>query len=201
MLDKISRQTKIEQGELHLGFLYYDMNYYVAKIRDVFHKKHPQIQLVLHSYQPMQLETDLLDGKIDVAIIYGIGGCQHKDHRLASLNHFCISDLNGEKLLYPEKPFILNHVEKALKEILKNGGVHDYDRVQIHNYDEVPWLMQENNAVYISPMVNNQAYGNNTKYQFLLPEQYHTDVSAVWLSDNNNDAIKLLRSTIKTCYP
>ncbi|QOV19368.1 LysR family transcriptional regulator [Blautia liquoris] len=219
LLDKIAKQTEIENGELHLGFLYYDMNYYVAKIRHIFHKKYPKIKLILHSYQPMQLEADLLEGKLDVALIYGMSGCCHRDieyipflkipysliycnnHRFASRKDIRISDLDGERLLCPEAPFELNHVGDMLEKMFAEGGAHTFKKIQIHNYDEVPWLMKENDAIYISPMVNNQAYGSDTKYRFLLPELYHTDVSAVWLSKNTNAAIHLLCSAIKVCYP
>lgn len=50
MLDKLSRLDTEAEGELHLGFLYYDMKYYVAKIREEFHKRFPKVKLYLHSY-------------------------------------------------------------------------------------------------------------------------------------------------------
>ena len=219
LLDKLSRQSEINGGELHLGFLYYDREFYVAKIREVFHRKFPKVKLVLHSYQPMQLETDLLSGKLDAAIIYGASGCCRadieylpflkipysliycKDHRLASLKAVQISDLSGEKLLCPERTSEINHAGDILMSMLEEGGAHIAEKIMINNYDEVPWIMEETGAVYISPMVNNNAYGSNTEYRFLLPESYYSDVSAVWLSENNNTAVNILCSVIKMCYP
>ena len=133
--------------------------------------------------------------KIPYSLIY----CNN--HRFASRKDIRISDLDGERLLCPEAPFELNHVGDMLEKMFAEGGAHTFKKIQIHNYDEVPWLMKENDAIYISPMVNNQAYGSDTKYRFLLPELYHTDVSAVWLSKNTNAAIHLLCSAIKVCYP
>ena len=219
LLDKLSRQAEIDGGELHLGFLYYDMDFYVARIRDIFHRKYPKVKLVLHSYQPMQLETDLLNGKIDVALIYGASGCCRKDieslpflkipysliyckdHRLESIKDIQISDLDGEKLLYPESTFEINHTADNLMRMLEEGGANISEKIMINNYDEVPWLMSETDGIYISPMVNNNAYGSNTEHRFLLPERYHCDVSAVWLSENKNTTVNLLCSAIKMCYP
>ena len=137
MLDNMSRQAEINDGELHVGFLYYDMDFYVARIREVFHKKYPGIKLFLHSYQPMQLEQDLLDGKIDLAMIYGVSGCGRSDiqylqflkipyvliysrnHRFASMEQIELSDLNGETLLIPDKDFEINHAGDGLTQMLK----------------------------------------------------------------------------------
>lgn len=219
LIGKLSRQAEIDGGELHLGFLYYDMDFYVARIRDIFHRKYPKVKLVLHSYQPMQLETDLLNGKIDVALIYGASGCCRKDieslpflkipysliyckdHRLESIKDIQISDLDGEKLLYPESTFEINHTADNLMRMLEEGGANISEKIMINNYDEVPWLMSETDGIYISPMVNNNAYGSNTEHRFLLPERYHCDVSAVWLSENKNTTVNLLCSAIKMCYP
>ena len=219
MLLSLSRQAKIEGGELHVGFLYYDMEFYVAKIREVFHRKYPEVKLYLHSYQPMQLEEDLLEGKIDIALVYGASGCRRQDlkslqflkipyvliylktHRLASLNAIRLSDLSGEKILVPEKAFEINHAGDVLAEMLTKENVCIRDRIGINNYDEVPWLMKETGAIYISPMVNYGAYGSSTEYSFLLPEQYHSDVSAVWLAKNRNATVSLFCSAVKMCYP
>ncbi len=219
MLDNMSRQAEINDGELHVGFLYYDMDFYVARIREVFHKKYPGIKLFLHSYQPMQLEQDLLDGKIDLAMIYGVSGCGRSDiqylqflkipyvliysrnHRFASMEQIELSDLNGETLLIPDKDFEINHAGDGLTQMLKDGKVRIGGTVQIHNYDEVPWIMKDTGAVYISPMVNSEAYGDSTEYRHLFPEIYHSDVSAVWLCENINPAVQLFCSAVRMCYP
>lgn len=219
LLEQLARQTEIEEGELHVGVLYYDKDFYVSKIREVFHQKYPQIMLRLHSYQPAQLEKDLLDGKIDVAILYGASNCHrtdinylpflkipysliyHKSHRFASMEEVKLSDLDGEKLLIPDIALEINQVDECLIKMLDSGNIHISQKYLIYNFDEVSWLMQETGAVYISPMVNNQAYGSETGYRFLQPETYHADVSAVWMNENKNPSVSLFCSVIKMCYP
>ncbi len=219
LLERLARQTEIEEGELHVGVLYYDMGFYVSKIREVFHRKYPKIVLRLHSYQPAQLEKDLLDGRIDVAILYGALNCRrtdicclpflkipysliyHESHRFASMDEILIADLDGEKLLVPDTALDINCSSDNLEKMLADNHVHFSQKYPIHNYDEVSWMMQETGAVYISPMVNNQAYGDETRYCFLRPESCHADVSAVWMAENKNPSVSLFCSAIKMCYP
>lgn len=219
LLERLARQENMEKGELHLGYLYYDAEFYVSKIRDVFKKKYPNITLVLHAYQPVQLEEELLSGKIDAAILYGVSGTALKNikyvpflkipfsliydrsHRFSTMENICVADLSGEKLLCPYKPFVINHVGDVLEDMLQTAQVQLSEKIPIYNYDEVPWIMKETGAVYISPMANSSIYGNNTKSCFLLPDMYHTDISAVWLKGQSNPAIKYLNTAIKICYP
>ena len=218
MLDKLTRQEDIERGELHLGYLYYDADFYVSKICKAFRKKYPNISLILHAYQPAELEEELLSGKIDAAILYGIEGITQRNikylpflkipftlfyskyHRFTSLQDICIADLDGEKVIYPHKLYTLNHVNEMMEQMLREGGASISQKVFIHNFDEVPWIMEETGAVFISPMVNTKVYGSSTKSRFLLPDIYNTDVSAVWLKEHQNPAIRFLITTIKSCY-
>ncbi len=219
LLDQISRNKDVEEGELHLGILYYDRDFYVAKIRETFRKKYPKVKLVLHSCQPAQLEKDLVDKKLDAAIIYGSGkSCRweidtlpflkipfsliySKNHRFSELKDISVSDLDGEKLLRPADTLLLSDTEEILLHMLEHGGAKMSEIVPIYNFDEVPWLMEDTNAIFVSPMVNNHAYGENTEYRFLMPETYSSSVSVMWLRDNPNPAIDLLCSVVKICYP
>lgn len=219
MLDKLSRLDTTVKGELHLGVLYYDMEFYVAKIRETFHARYPNVKLVLHSFQPAQLESALLSGKIDAAIIYGVNDCYrrdiahlpflkipysliyHKSHRFSQMKDIQISDLDGEKLLWPDGDFEINHVGTRLSKMLEQGGARISEKVIVSNYDEVSWLLKETGAIYISPMANTRAYGSNTEYRFLLPELYHADISLVWKTGQQNPAVNLLCSAIKICFP
>lgn len=191
----------------------------MSKIREVFLQRYPNVKLTLLSYQPAQLEADLLNGKLDAAIIYGVNDCprqdiQHlpflklpyslidnKNHRLAQIRDLQISDLDGEKLLAPEAEFPINHAGIRMKRMLENGGARISEFISIHNYAEVPWMLKETGAIYISPMANNHAYGSSTEYRFLQPDLYHTDVSLVWRTNQQNPALNLLCSAIKICYP
>lgn len=219
MLDKLSRLDTAEKGEVHLGVLYYDMEFYVAKIRETFHARYPNVKLVLHSYQPAQLENALLSEKIDAAIVYGVRDCHrrdiaylpflkipysliyHKTHRFSELRDIQISDLDGEKLLYPETDFQINHVGVGMYKMLEKGGAHISEKIPVTNYDEVAWLLKETGAIYLSPMANNRAYGSTTEYRLLLPELFNTDISLVWKVGQQNPAVNLLCSAIKICFP
>lgn len=219
MLDKLSRLDTSAKGELHLGVLYYDMEFYVAQIRETFHARYPNVKLILHSYQPSQLENALLSDKIDAAILYGVNDCRrrdlahlpflkipysliyHKSHRFANLRDIQISDLDGEKMLYPDTEFEINHVRVGMQKMLEQGGVHISEKIPITNYDEVAWILKESGAIYLSPMANNRAYGSNTEYRQLLPERYSTDISLVWKLGQQNPAVNLLCSAIKICFP
>ena len=219
MLDKIARQKDIECGELHLGYLYYDADFYIARIREAFRNKYPRINLYLHPYQPAQLEEALLEGKLDAAILYGVAQIPlrdlntlaflkipysliyNKSHRLSRLKDLSIMDLDGEKLIIPEKPFILNHAGDIMNQMLKAGGASISETIPVFNYDEVPWILQETGAIYISPMVNPRTYGSSVEIRYLMPNTYQVDVSIVWRKDNQNPAITYLNSVIKSCYP
>lgn len=79
LLEKLSHLDEDVAGELRLGVLYYDINFYISKICEVFRHKYPRMKLTLLSYQPRQLEEDLLNGKIDVALLYGAEDCRRRD--------------------------------------------------------------------------------------------------------------------------
>ena len=216
-LDTLSRLETAERGELRLGFLYYDRDYYVARIREVMKERYPNVKLSLHSYQPARLERDLLDGKLDAAIIYGVKGCTRKDvkflpflqipywlivdesHRLASKESVEIRDLDGEALLYPSEKLELCRCEKALMAAFEADSVHLSGVIPIDNFDEVSWLLADTGAVYISPMANPKAYAGDTVC-LPMPERLRSDVSLVWRADNKNPAVSLLCSAIKICY-
>lgn len=219
MLDKLSRFDMEAEGELHLGFLYYDMKCYVGKIREEFHRRFPKVKLFLHSYQPKELEDDLLNGKLDAALIYGAEYCHRRDiermpflkipytliydktHRFSNIKDLHISDLDGEKLLVPNVEYEINCVGSQISRILEKGGAHISEYIEIANFDEVPFILHDTGAVYLSPMANVSAYGTDTEYRFLFPETYGCDVSAVWKKDNRNPEIAFLCSAIKICFP
>lgn len=218
MLDKLSRLDTEAEGELHLGFLYYDMKYYVAKIREEFHKRFPKVKLYLHSYQPKEIEEDLLSGKIDAAFIYGAEYSPRRDiehmpflkipytliydksHPFSDLKDLQISDLNGEKLLIPNVEYEINCVRGQIDRILEKGGAHISEYLEINNFDEVPFILHDSGGIYLSPMANVNAYGTDTEYRFLFPETYGCDVSVVWKKSNMNPRIALLCNVVKICF-
>ncbi len=218
MLEKLARLDDIESGEIRLGYLYYDADYYVSKIRDTFHKHYPKIKLVLIPYDPLRLEEDLLSGRIDAALIYGVDDCPlptieympflkipytliyDPSHRFSDLKDISPSDLNGEKLLVPEKDFQINHVSVQWQKILSKAGAQISEAIPINNYDEIPWILEETGAIYCSPMVNRNPYGEKVESRLLLPDLFQTSVSAVWLKNQPNPAVRVLLTVLRICY-
>lgn len=219
MLVKLSHLAEYGSGELRVGVLYYDYDYYVSKIREAFRTRHPKVNLSLHSYQPMQIEQDLLSGKLDAAFLYGVEDRQRPDiraatflkiplvimydksHRLSHVKDIQVADLNGEQILWPEMELKLSRTGQIVKNILEQGGAYVRTYIPIENFDEVPYLLRETQGIYISPMANVNAYRDSVEYRYLNPDIYSINISVVWRSDNQNPAIKLLLNTVKICYP
>ncbi len=216
MNEKLALLDSELDGKLKIGALYYDMDIYVSGIRSLIRRRFPNIRLVLRSYQPEELEKDLLDGKLDIALIYGVQYCRRPDiahlpllkipyvlifdeeHRFARMKDIRIEDLDQEALLVPEKPFAINSVSVPLFQIMDRHSVRFSSFVPVNNYDEVPWILKDTGAVYISPMANPSPYGNRTQYRELISGKNGCDVSAVWLRSNDNpvlqNVLQLLRS-------
>lgn len=219
LLFRLSKNDDLQKIELRLGVLYYDMEFYVARIRETLLARYPNVKLILQSYQPRQLEENLLEGRIDAAIIYGVDDCPRRDirhipflkipyvliynkgHRLSQVRDLNISDLDGEKLLIPEQSLDINHVAVRLQRMLEEGGVRISEYIKISNYDEVPWLLKETGAIYIAPMANARAYGDTTEFRYLLADRFSADVSLVWKAGHDNPAVNILGSAVKICFP
>ncbi len=218
LIERISRQSDVEGGELHVGYLYYDKDFYVAHIREVFHRKYPKVKLVLHPYQPAELEKNLQSGKLDAAFIYGASQCTDQTwqvrsflkipyslivsekHPLANVHEIDISSLNGEKILYPEDTLTITRTDVRMKQMLDEYGVEIRETIPVNNFDEVPWILEETGGVYISPMVNAAAYGEHVVSHHLMADEYSCDVSVVWEKENKNPRIQLLLSVLRICY-
>lgn len=218
MVQKISLLDSETEGELKVGALYYDMDIYVSKVRSLIRKRFPKVKLILKSYQPYELENDLLEGKIDIALVYGAKDCAREDilslellkipfilitdrsHRLAAKSGFRLSDLNGETLLMPDVPFEINHVSVQLNRIMNENGVVFGGSVPVNNYDEVPWILNDTGAVYISPMANPAPYGERTSYREIVPAAEGCDVSAVWLRNNDNPVLPSVIRCLQTSF-
>lgn len=219
LLGTLAEKDKMMVGSIDLGFLYYDMDSYVSKIRSLFKKRYPKVRLALHSGQPSQLEAELFSGECDAVIDYGADGIKREDvdtlpflkipyylfypldHRFAKTKGLSPEDLDGEKLVVPNKPFQINHVDNAVKDVLRRHNVQLGGTVPIENYDEVPWVMGETGAVYLAPMANPKVYCPNAAFQEFLPSELSTHVSLVWLASNDNPALQLLSQTVRSCYP
>lgn len=219
MLAQLSRLAEDEAGEVRVGVLYYDYDCYVAGIRETFHERYPEVRLILRSYQPFQLERDLLDGVIDVALVYSVERLEREDvltmpflklpltlmfdraHRLAKLSEIHVTDLEGEGILMPEKTMELNQTGRIVRQLFTRNGVRMGRELPVSNFDEVPYLLRDSQAIYIAPMANTRAYHEGTECRYLESETCATDISAVWLKASQNPAIKLFLSAIRICYP
>lgn len=218
LLERIA-EPDMEKGELRVGFLYYDRDLYVARIHSEFHDQFPNIRLKMASCQPHDLEDRLLSGKIDAAFLYGAVGSDRgdievlpflkvpfsliytPDHRFASMDKVSVEDLDGEDCIFPEKPLEINGSARELKKMMKDHHISFSSRIPVSNFDEVPWIMAETGAIYLSPMANPGAYGDETQYRYLAPDDYSVDISVVWLKENTNPAIHRLLSVVRRCFP
>ena len=220
--DLLSQLTELSGnpgGELHAGVLYYDYTSYVEKIREVFRVHYPDIRLHLHSYQPAQIETDLLSGKLDAAILYSVSSLRREgitssaflkipfsimfdvSHKLASFEEIRVSDLDGERILWPSSHFELIQTDRKIKDMFVKNGIEIKEYIPFANFDDVPYLLKDTGSIYISPMANRAAYPPSVICRELEPEVYSTDISAVWHAGTHNPAVKALLNAIRITYP
>lgn len=218
MLDRVAHLTNGAIGELSLGVLNYDVDGYVYNIKKTFNERFPSINVHMHYYQPAQMEEDVLSGKIDVGIGYNVSQCERNDiksypflklpiyvivsknHRFAEMNEVHISDLEGQTLLEPDK-LKVSTTHALTARMLEENGVAICERVKINNFDEVPILLNEKDAVYITSMVNPSQWKNAVQVHLLKPEKYSNYVGAFWRADNMNPSINVLCNVLKICYP
>lgn len=219
LLGEISEMNGDEEGRLDVGVLYYDYSAYVEKIRRVFHEHCPKIRLHLHSYQPEQIEEDLLNRRIDAAFLYGVKSLKRDDirtssflrvpltimydrsHRLASLENIRIADLNGEKILWPDCRLQLSQTSGILRDLFRENHVRMSEYISFSNFDDVPFLLAETGGIFISPMANMNAYPGNVECRYLGSGEYRMDISTVWRSDCDNRAIRHLLQAVRITYP
>ena len=218
--DLLSRISSDEdRGELHVGVLYYDYTKYVEKIRETFHAHYPGITLHLHSYQPEEIEQDLLKGKIDAAFLYSVHSLKRDDistmpflkipfsimfdqkHRLHDHEEIHFSDLAGEKILWPSSHFELSQTDIIMKNILEKNHTVLQEYIPFNNFDDVPFLLKDTGAVFLSPMANANAYHDAVECRDLDPERYSTDISLVWRKDSRNPAVRALLNAVRITYP
>ncbi|MGI6216815.1 MAG: LysR family transcriptional regulator [Coriobacteriales bacterium] len=219
LLDKLSEQDKETEGTLNLGFLYYDRDFYVSTICKRFHEMSPKVQVLLHSGQPQQLDEPLFSGEYDAIFYYGTDKTGRTDiqtfpflkipyyiicnvdHRFATMDAISPSDFVGETLLIPGQPLSLQGPNDAIESIFGEIGEQACYTIPIKNFDEVPLMMAETDAIYLSPMANPKAYGPDTVSRDFMPEKYSCNVSLVWMKGNENPTIPLLCKAIRSCFP
>ena len=124
-----------------------------------------------------------------------------KTHRFSEKEVITAEDLNGAVLLMPEKPFAINSVSEQLENVFSKDRIRLGGTLPISNYDETPLIMRESGALYLSPMANPKAYGNEVEYRFFMPDELSCDVSAVWLKRNDNPLITAFCNVLRTCFP
>lgn len=219
LLSSLSGLNESTQGDLHLGVLYYDYTSYVEQIREVFREHYPGIRLHLHSYQPEQIEHDLLNRKIDAAFMYALdeSGPEEirfspflrvpysimydKQHRLSEIRDIRFSDLNGEKILWPDADLPLTNTDRFMKEIFAENHVSMREYISFSNFDDVPFLLKDTGAIYLSPMANQNAYHDSVECRHIEPGKYYVEISTAWRADNPNPAIRSLLNAVRITYP
>ncbi len=205
-------------GELRVGILYYDMNTYVAQIRNAFRRNYPEASLRLISCQPEQAEAALLHDEMDVILIYNAHPVPGEDLHIlpflkvpyyvffdrnsvfAGRERLSVRDLADQPILSPPQPLTINATKQIISSMFIDHGVHPGKEVPVTNYDEVPVLLEEHGVVFISPMANPSAYRDAVLYSILEDEKYAAPVSAVWKTKNPSPLIGALVNTIKMIY-
>lgn len=218
MLYGIAALEPNHKGELRLGVLYYDINSYVADIRETFHRLYPNITLKLYSFQPQELEEHLFSGKLDAGILYSVTEslCDEisymsflkipvqvmfsKKHPLAAKSAISISDLTDERILWPEKKMKICRTDLCIDRLFAEKGITLSQKIPLYNYDEVPFILNDTGAVYIAPMANTAAYDDVIASKDMEPDFLCEDISVVWLKKNKKDTINCLCNTIKITY-
>ena len=205
-------------GELRVGILYYDMNTYVAQIRNTFRHNFPEASLRLISCQPEQAEAALLHDETDVILIYNArpvpGENLHilpflkvpyyvyfdRSSIFAGRERMTVRDLADQPILSPPQPLTINATKQLITLMYIDHGVQPGKEIPVTNYDEVPALLEENGVVFISPMANPSAYRDAADYSILEEENYTATISAVWKTENPSPLIGALVNTIKMIY-
>ncbi|MGI6508751.1 MAG: LysR family transcriptional regulator [Saccharofermentanales bacterium] len=217
-LSELGTLSSKASGELRLGILYYDINHYIADIRNTIRQHYPDVKLTLISHQPEQAEQALFDDNVDAILTYnamptfGDGISVHNflktpyyvlcspNHRFMHNETVYVSDLNGEVLLNPPNPFQICVTKHVVTSMFTENHVQPKKVIPVTNFDEVPTLLEENKAVFISPMVNPEIYSQSVVYRLLEPDRYQARISAVWKTENHNPLIQLLVNAIKITY-
>lgn len=217
-LSELGTLSHKASGELRLGILYYDIHHYVADIRNTIRQHYPDVKLTLISHQPEQAEQALFDGEVDAILIYdamptfGDGISTYPflktpyyvlcspDHHFIHKEIVLVSDLDGEVLLNPPSPFRISGTKHVVTSMFSENHVYPKEVISVTNFDEVPALLAENQAVFISNMVNPDIYLNSVAYRLLEPDRYQGRISVVWKTQNQNPLIKLLVNAIKITY-
>ena len=217
-LFRIGASAGTVTGELRVGILYYDMNTYVAQIRNAFRRNYPEASLRLVSCQPEQAESALLHDEVDVALIYNAhpvpGENLHilpylkipyyvffdKNSAFAGRERLSVQELADQPILSPPQPLTINATKQIVTAMFTDRGAQPGKELPVTNFDEVPALLEENRAVFISPMANPATYRDAADYAVLEEENYSATVSAVWKTKNPSPLISALVSTIKMLY-
>ena len=205
-------------GELLLGIPYYDMNAYVAQIRKAFKKNYPHIELKLLSFQPEQAQRALLDERVDAIMCYNaeqtLGGelavlqflrvpyyvFFSKTHPFASSEELSIADLQGVDIVTVPTSAPIAATKQILDAMFEENLVRHGRQIYVSNFDEVPALVQENNAVFVAAMANPRIYQDELDYRLLEPERYQGQIAAVWKKKRFSPLIDALARTVRYVY-
>lgn len=217
-LFRIGASGEMITGEIRVGILYYDMNLYVAQIRNAFRYNYPEASLRLISYQPEQAEAALLRDEADVILIYNAhpvpGEDLHilpflkvpyyvffdKNSAFAGRERLSVQDLANQPILSPPQPLTINATKQIITSMYVDHGVQPGKEIPVINFDEVPVLLEENGVVFVSPMANPSTYRDAADYAILEEESYAATISAVWKTKNPSPLIGALVNTIKMLY-
>ena len=151
-------------GTLKIGMLYYSIKRDFGDLLPRFQAEYPNISVATSPYQPHTMYEALLDGKIDIGVLWvaDYPGSEHIDfniiatsnayallstkHRLAGNSSLCMDDLADETIILLEEDTIFT---RAVTEALDRSGFTPVRTVFSSNIDTVPFTVKETNGVHI----------------------------------------------------
>lgn len=190
------------RGTLHIGMLYYAVKEYAYPAMREMRHKYPKVEVSLHSYQPHQLNSDLLNQKVDLGFIMNFPF--ESDHLLrfhkvgrqrfiamlpaenACENEISISELMDRPLVFSRAdPEMNNYIYSLLRPYhFSPQRIVDTDHV-----DTMIFSVLECGGAAIVPWCLRNIQNEMVKYVEIKEKEFEFDVSWGYRFDNNNPAI------------
>jgi len=202
-------------GKLKVGMLYYASDEYITPIMRFFKEKYPNIELLISSYQPMQLIQDLLNDKIDV----GLTLHEYFPHADRLIFH----DIRSEKLaviVSDKHPFFSKEsVDVAdldeqlfiflgdqewhrfcVERLLTNHGIGLKHFTFTDQIDTVSFTIKETNGIFVVPHHLKSMSISNTAFLEINDSEFFIDMALAYKVTNNNAAIPLFINNVNKIF-
>lgn len=190
------------QGSLHIGMLYYAVKEYAYPAMSEMRRKHPKVELSLHSYQPHALNRDLLNQKLDLGFVMNFPF--ESDHLLrfhkVGRQRFIVM-LPAEKVCKDEisisemmdRPLVFSQADPEMNNfiysLLRPYNFSPKNIVDTNHVDTMIFSVLECGGAAIVPWCLRNIQNEMVKYVEIREEEFEFDVSWGYRFGNNNPAI------------